>query len=403
MTIEKRITKARTTLLLDYPWFGSLAMNLRIEPNDSIPTFDVDGTVMRYNPEFADSLKDAELAAVIAHEVMHCALLHIYRREGRDAQQWNEAADYAINLELTNAGLQLPKGCLLDNSYAGLSAEVIYAQLGRKRQQQPKQGQSGQGQGQSQQQPTGTFSDAPKDDSSASDSQGNGNPNQKPNNGSNGQQSTPSGMSETDWKVAAEQAARVAKAAGKMSGSLERTLQNARKSIVDWRQELREFIEQTVPSDYSWQSPNRRYIQYNVYLPSVTKEGFGTLAIGIDTSGSIDERVLSIFAAELNSICSDLKPEKVVILYCDAEVKNVQECAPDEEIKFKPAGGGGTLFQPVFDAVNKWEEPPKALLYFTDMYNGDSQLTEPSYPVLWVTGLDCTVNEPFGRMIRIDF
>jgi len=402
MTIEKRISKARTALLLDFPWFGALAMHLRIVQESSIPTFTVDGTTMRYNPEFADSLTDSELAAVIAHEVMHCALLHIYRRNGRDMYTWNQATDYAINIELVKAGLRLPEGCLLDNSYAGLSAETIYAQLQRKKQQ--KQQQSGQGQGKQgkggqsngQQQPTGTFSDAP-------DNQGNGNGQEKSSGASNGKQSTPEGMTEENWKIAAEQAARVAKAAGKLSGNLERIIQDARKSIVDWRAELREFLEQTTPSDYSWQTPNRRYIQYNVYLPSVIKDGFGTLAIGIDTSGSIDEKVLSIFAAELNTICSELKPERVVILYCDSSVKNVQECATDEEIKFKPAGGGGTMFMPVIEAVNKWDEPPKALLYFTDMYNSDSsQMIEPEYPVLWVTGQDCTRKEPFGRIIRID-
>src|SRR5258708_32387385 len=67
-----RISKARTELLLDHPWFGSLAMNLRMQENNTIPTFYVDGTTMRYNPEFAATLTNRELVGVIAHEVMHC-------------------------------------------------------------------------------------------------------------------------------------------------------------------------------------------------------------------------------------------------------------------------------------------------------------------------------------------
>lgn len=391
MTIEKRISKARTILLLDYPWFGSLAMNLRMKSCDNIQTFDVDGTTMRYNPEFAASLTDAEITAVIAHEVMHCALLHIYRRNGRDSRLWNEAADYAINLELTKEGLKLPKGCLLDYKYAGLSAEVIYSQLQRNQQQQPKQGKQSQDG-----QPTGTFSDAPQEQKGS-------NGQQQPTDAPEGQQSPVNGMTEQDWKIAAEQASKVAKKAGKLSGDMERTIQKARESVTDWRQELREFLEQTTPSDYSWQNPNRRFIQAGLYLPSVIKEGMGRLVIGCDTSGSISQDDLNAFAAEVSAIASELKPETIDVIYCDSTVKSVQKFT-DEDIKLKPMGGGGTMFKPVFDYVAKnFDEPPKAMLYFSsDLENCDAPEEPTDYPVLWVTSLATTKQHPFGRVIKID-
>src|SRR5260370_26510863 len=97
MTIEKRISKARSDLLLDFPWFGALSMNLKIEQSEHIPTFDVDGTRMRYNPTFAASLNNRELSGVIADKVMHCALLHIYKHNNRDPFMSNEHADSPIN------------------------------------------------------------------------------------------------------------------------------------------------------------------------------------------------------------------------------------------------------------------------------------------------------------------
>lgn len=396
MTVGKRISKARTELLLDHPWFGSLAMNLRIVSEPTIPTFDVDGSTMRYNPEFVDTLNNRELQGVIAHEVMHCALLHIYRRNGRDMQAWNQAADYAINQELTKAGIILPSGCLLDYKFAGLSAEVIYSKLQRQKQDDKKQGKQPSNNGQ--QQPTGTFSDAPSDTPLPDDKK----PQESNQSTNKGQSKQPSqGMSEQDWKIAAEQAASVAKRAGKLGGELERTIKTSRQSKTDWRDELREFLIQTVPSDYSWTNPNRRYIYQGIYLPSTIKENFGRLAIAIDTSGSINQIALDVFAAEVNTICSELKPDGVTVIYCDSKINNTQESEGDEPIILKPCGGGGTRFNPVFEAVSKWDNPPAALLYFTDLECYDKPL-EPDYPCLWVTGLDVTHHAPFGKVIHVE-
>lgn len=400
MTIAQRISNARTNLLLDHPWFGSLSMNLKIVPCDSIPTFGVDGTSMFYNPTYADTKTDKELCGILAHEVMHCALLHIYRRNGRDPMLWNIAADYAINQELINSGLTLPKGCLLDSKYKDLPAETIYAQL--KKQVIQLGGKLGiQGDGQ----PTGTFSDAPSDGQGDKSEDGEQSPKGQPN-ASNGQQKQPSkgGMSEQDWKIAAEQATKVAKAAGKLSGDIDRMIQESRKSKTDWRQELREFLEQTTPSDYSWQSPNRRYIHAGIYLPGMIKEGFGKLVLACDTSGSISQEDLNVFAAEVSAIASDLKPESIDVLYCDAAVKGIQQFMCDEDIKLQPKGGGGTCFQPVFDYVAEhYDEPPKALLYYSaDLWNSDHPIEPTDYPTLWITGMHVTRPHPFGKVIKLE-
>ena len=76
----ERIRKARTTLLLDHPFFGSLLFRLKGREHRSIPTMATDGVSLYYNPEFVDTLNSATLAGVLAHEVMHPALQHHVRR-----------------------------------------------------------------------------------------------------------------------------------------------------------------------------------------------------------------------------------------------------------------------------------------------------------------------------------
>jgi predicted metal-dependent peptidase len=86
-----------------------------------------DGRRIVYNPAFVESLAPKELEAVLAHEVMHCALGHHCRRGERDPRLWNEAADFAINPLLMANGFTLPEDALLDPAFDNLSAEEIYA------------------------------------------------------------------------------------------------------------------------------------------------------------------------------------------------------------------------------------------------------------------------------------
>jgi len=124
----ERIRKARTALLLDHPFFGSLLFRLKGEECRSIPTMATNGVFLRYNPAFVDTLNAATLAGVLAHEVMHPALQHHTRRSKRDPVRWNEACDYAINPLLLDAGLSLPDDVLVDPRFRGMSAEQIYNQ-----------------------------------------------------------------------------------------------------------------------------------------------------------------------------------------------------------------------------------------------------------------------------------
>ena len=74
-----RIQKARTALLLDHPFFGSLLYRLKDRESLAVKTMATDGVSLLWNPEFVETLTAATLAGTLAHEVMHPALHHHLR------------------------------------------------------------------------------------------------------------------------------------------------------------------------------------------------------------------------------------------------------------------------------------------------------------------------------------
>src|SRR4051812_33690981 len=277
-----RIQKARTTLLLDHPFFGTLLFRLGAKSSRMVETMATDGISLFYNPEFVETLNATELAGVLAHEVMHPALQHHTRRGDRNQARWNMACDYAINPMLLDAGLTLPKDVLIDDRFRGMSAERIYNRIEEEKNQEgsSEQAESKPGGG------SGATEDkAPQSDPIANEPQAPLTP------GGVGQvldAESPVGEEEPtvseqsrEWQIAVEQAESVAKLAGKLSGGAVRTLEAAQSARTDWRELLRRAWSETTPADYSWMRPNRRHVWSGLYLPGITSEGVGEIAVAV--------------------------------------------------------------------------------------------------------------------------
>ncbi len=97
MKATEHVSAARRNLVLDHPFFGVLSLKLELVEDSSVPSFRTDGRQLRFNPEFALGLNRYEAQGVVAHEVLHCANGHVWRRGSRDPKVWNLACDYAIN------------------------------------------------------------------------------------------------------------------------------------------------------------------------------------------------------------------------------------------------------------------------------------------------------------------
>jgi predicted metal-dependent peptidase len=253
-TVERRIQKARTTLLLDHPFFGSLVFRLKGRESRSIETMATDGISLFYNPNFVDTLNAATLCGVLAHEVLHPGLQHHVRRSGRDPKRWNEACDYAINPILLDAGLHLPEGVLLDDRFREMSAEQIYNQLQTEAEEEPgdpdnTQEAGGDGTGS----PHASSGD-PDEHSAPVTEGGIGQVLDAP---AANEEATTVDEQAREWSVAVSQAVTLAKRAGKVPAGMERSLDGAAEAAVDWRELLRRAWSETTPADYSWMRPNR--------------------------------------------------------------------------------------------------------------------------------------------------
>ena len=397
---DLRIQKARTTLLLDHPFFGTLLFRLGGRPSSSIQTMATDGVSLFYNPQFVETLNAAELAGVLAHEVMHPALQHHTRRGDREHARWNMACDYAINPMLLDAGLTLPKDVLIDNRFRGMSAERIYNLIGEDEKQD---GSSGQPDSQS------GIGSCRKENHSLQSDACSAEPTAPLTPGGVGQVLDAPAPEEGDapsiaeqareWQIAVEQAETVAKVAGKLPGGAVRAKEASQAARVDWRELLRRAWSDTIPADYSWIRPNRRHVWAGLYLPGVTSEGVGEIAIAVDCSGSVSSRQLGLFESEIRSILAAQLPRLVHVLYFDAAVQKVETYQAGQPVSLSPVGGGGTDFRPCFDWLRERGIVPETLVFLTDLC-GRFPDQAPPYPVIWASTE--ARKPPFGEVVPME-
>ena len=335
--------------------------------DDSAPTMWTDGKQLGYNPAFVDSITDDELLGVLAHEVLHVASLHPWRRDARHNGKWNIACDAVINDICTASGFKLPKGCV--PGVKDKSAEEVYNTL-----PDPPPNQGGG---------FGEVRDANNNGKKLTEAE------------------RESQMAEA--RVRTQQAANAAKAAGKTPAGLNRLLDEMMEPRIPWKDLLSRFLDTFSRSDYSWSRPNRRYLQGGVILPSLWSQTFGEIIVACDTSGSISPQMLTEVCSEvfgcLNTYCNRGEVVELTLLWCDTEV-SAQSITDISEIR--PVGGGGTDFAPVFKWVkDSKDHDPRALIYMTDGYC-NSFGEKPDYPVLWIlTEPNSHFKPPFGEIASI--
>ena len=114
ISTQTRITRARIQLCMRKPYLSTALMRFPLVQADGIiETICTDGYHIFWSESFIDSLTDAELRGVLAHELMHVITQSADRRQERDKHLWNLATDYAINQVLVSCGFRLPGGALL--------------------------------------------------------------------------------------------------------------------------------------------------------------------------------------------------------------------------------------------------------------------------------------------------
>ncbi len=440
-----RVSDCVTELLRKQPFFGSLVLRLPLRPDPTRETLATDGHEIRYSPRWVAETEAHLIETAMARVVMACALKHHTRRGERDPERWQKASQLVTHALIRDAGFTLPPDA---EAWDDLSVEQAYERLPT-----PEDGDSGDDGGASsgagaadQSSPddgdddTGDTSDSADDgdrqDEDAPGAQdGNGQDQNSNGQGEDGASDAPpshdpsgtgevmdasaragddgdAGKTPVDvaaeeqaWDEAMQQALNIARAEGKVPGQVEETVKGAHAGTLDWRTLLRRYMTDAAKSDYSWSLPNRRFIDTGLYLPSIRSEGIETIAVIVDTSGSLPAATLAEFWAELREIAAEIRPERVVVLQVDAALQDAVEYAPDElpeEISIK--GRGGTDFRPGFEWLDEQGIQPAVCLYFTDMECSSYPDTEPPYSTVWVNWSrppEDWNREPWGERIDI--
>jgi predicted metal-dependent peptidase len=366
--IAKRISKAKTSLILEHPFIGSIAVNMPTIISTGVPTAATNGKRIIFNPDFLADLCDEQVKFLVAHECMHPMLEHNYRRQGRDPLKWNKAADYVINQLLTeeHIGKFIDGGCLnatLYNAGKGTS-EGIYNIL-------PEDNGDGNGGGIG-----GTGADL---------EDGEGSPAEQ-------------AQEAAEWRVKVAQAAQAAKMMGKMSVTMQRLVDEVLQPKVDWRDVLRRFMQKAKTETRSFARPNRRFLAQGLYLPTMSGETLGEVALAIDCSGSIGARELNEFAAEVRAIHEDLRPSKMHVVYFDSEVSKFETFGPEDALTIGTDKTGGTAFSPIFRKLSEEGVEPVACVVLTDLCCNDFG-PQPDYPVLWVS--NHSDKAPWGEVVKV--
>jgi predicted metal-dependent peptidase len=369
--LMRRLSKAKTSLILESPFIGTITLNMPFELSDSVPTAATNGKRVVFNPAFIDPLTDEELKFLVAHEVFHPMMEHNYRRGERNPRKWNRACDYVINELLVQEGIgKMPEG--------GLQSTSIY--------------QAGNGTS------DGIFNileDQPGDDGSGGYADGNGPFDDCEDAEGNAAEQA---QAQAEMKIKVAQAAQAAKMMGKLSANMQRLVDEVLQPKVDWREVLQRFIEKARTDQRTYARPSRIFAAQGLYLPSMTGERMGELLFAVDCSGSIDQHTLNQFAAEIRTVKDDCLPARIHVVYFDSTVSHYESYAAEDDLDIRPHGGGGTAFSPVFRYAEEHDIDPVACVFLTDLYCHDFG-NAPDYPVLWVSnGAD---RAPFGEVVMM--
>ncbi len=384
MMVESKITKAKSRLVLKHPYFGMLASRLRVEPGD-VEAFLSDGRTLQYNEEYFEKEPVETVEFALANSVMHHVLAHENRKMSRQGWLWQLATDYAVNSMLKENGFKIPFRVNYDERFDGMYAEEIYAVLKDEIRNEDYNDDESNEDGFNEQNKNRIREEKP------------------PENSGKDRQSLPLPPAELEpeleqeWARAMREALDKAAEEGEEPAGIERLFTLRAQSSVDWRSELYQAINRHLKSDYTFARPNKKGISSGIYLPSTCSERLGVV-VAIDSSGSVEEELLSLFAGELEALFLSFPDVQLDLLVCDAKIQNVYRFVSGEILDFSIKGGGGTDFRPVFDYIERELPETSMLIYFTDA-KGTFPQNEPLYETIWVVKEESEV--PFGREIVI--
>lgn len=404
----QRLLLSRMRILCNHGFYGLLLMHMVYSIDENLDTAGTDGMHITFGPDFLDSLSDSELDFVMMHEILHVVLQHCLREDDRDHEEFNIACDIVVNSNILLENNMSRNSITLKKYGESMhiapdgkegyeyTAEQVYNMLPKKKKGKGPSNDSGVATGRAKQK-TSDEDHKPAwrwDDHSRW------------------------GMYEEDatlrdvWVKRFEDAAEAisirdpSNTRGLMPRFAKRILEELRKPQTDWRIILNDFIQEEVV-DYSFSPPDRRFDDNPFFLPDFNGKDdmVENILFMIDTSGSMSDKMITAAYSEIKGAIDQFDGKLSGWLgFFDAAIIEPKPFANEEEFKIiRPAGGGGTDFQIIFEYVHKHMsgKPPASIIILTDGFAPFPQeKLAGGIPVLWLLNND-TVDPPWGKVARI--
>ena len=269
--VKERLTTARIALLIRQPFFGNLATRLKIiDATDWCATAATDGKNFYYNENFVNSLNQKQTEFLFGHEILHCVYDHFTRRDDRDAQIYNIAADYCVNGDLIrhNIGEVITQvKPFHDAKYYGWASEEVYDDIFKKYDQEQLEQlgrlldehidwEKGKGQG-----PAG-----------------------KTKKSKSGKGKQPSYSKEELKKIRDEMKEAMVSAAqaagvGNVPKGVARLIKDLTEPKMNWRELLNQQIQSVIKSNYTFMRPSRKAWHTGAVLPGMDFDQTMTLLL----------------------------------------------------------------------------------------------------------------------------
>jgi len=381
--------------------------------------------VMIVDPQFLRSNPAPKLGEAVVHEMMHLLRDHGTRADaipGVNRDAWNIAADCEINDDLRKDVLGA-EYCYPENFgfQPGLMAEEYYAKLmegakgGKgKGNQRGKAGQdSGEGDGEGD-------GDGPKGGVAAGGcgSGSGGNPTEGEGEAAAGAK----GRSEADVARMREAVAQAilehaARGRGTVPDGMLRWAQEAIKPPkVRWQDKLRRAVRSGVATaagktDYSRTRFSRRQgglaaaaarIGRVAPLMPALVGPKPKVVFGVDTSGSMGIEELRRAVSEADGVLRALGVP-LTFLACDCQCAEPKQVRTAKELAESLRGGGGTDFNPIFEAVSKVKPAPNLFIFVTDGMGPAPAAPPAGFETIWVlVGPYRTRPANWGEVVEID-
>jgi predicted metal-dependent peptidase len=387
--VREKLITARVGLLLRASFFGNLATRLKLVNADEwCGTAATDGRHFYYNSRFIQMLRPKEIEFLFGHEVLHCVYDHFGRRGNRDPQLFNIANDFAVNADLIKhrVGEKITTvPCLHDPKYDGLSSEEIYDILFEKADKIS----------------LSDLMDKLIDEHLDGEGDGDGDGDQE------GKGKGRPKLSDADRQAIRDEikeamlaAAATTDGAGNIPAGVKRLIQELTEPKMNWRELLRMQLESTIKSDYTWMRASRKGWHMDAVMPGMKLDPMIDIAVALDASGSISEKMLKDFLSEIQGIMDSFPAYRIHVVTFDTEAYNPAQYNSenlDDICDYEVKGGGGTDFDCVYNYLKENEIEPKRLVMFTDGYPFGSWGDENYTDTVFILHGTTTIVPPWGQ------